>query len=199
MLLYWLTTILRKQTVLQTDASINGLSAYLLQDEKPVYFACRALTEAQQGYVAIELESLAVAWVMDKFPYFLFASHFILETDQMPLEAILSKSLNHPTPRLQRILIRTFPYHFTMQYIPGLNNQLAIACPIQVVKRTLSISSSCILTRIQFNCVPEATAYNKLELLHKKMMSLCCSSIPSHKDGQAISKKFPVLYSLIGH
>ena len=37
----------KKTTVLQTDASINGLSAYLLQDEKLVYFTRKALTEAQ--------------------------------------------------------------------------------------------------------------------------------------------------------
>ena len=90
----------RKQTVLQTDASIKGLGACLLQDEKPVYFASKALTEAQKGYVVIEIESLAVAWAMKKFHHFLYASHFILETDQNPLEAILSKSLNQATPRL---------------------------------------------------------------------------------------------------
>ena len=73
----------------------------------------------------IEIESLAVAWVMEKFHHFLYASHFILEKDQKPLEAILSKSINHTTSRLQRILIKTFPYHFTVQYIPGLTNQLA--------------------------------------------------------------------------
>ena len=37
----------KKLTVLQTDASINGLGACLLQDEKPVYFMSKALTEAQ--------------------------------------------------------------------------------------------------------------------------------------------------------
>ena len=62
---------------------------------------------------------------MEKFHHFLYASHFILETDQKPLEAILSKSLNQATPRLQRILIRTFPYNFTVCYIPGVTNQLA--------------------------------------------------------------------------
>ena len=98
----------KKQTVLQTNASIKGLGTCLLQEEKPVYFASKALTEAQQGYVAIELELLAVAWVMEKFHHFLYASHFIMETDQKPLEAILSKSINKATPRLQRILIRTF-------------------------------------------------------------------------------------------
>ena len=61
-----------------------GLGACLLQDHKPVYFASKALTEAKRGYVAIELESLAVAWVMEKFCYFLYANHFILETDENP-------------------------------------------------------------------------------------------------------------------
>ena len=75
--------------------------------------------------MAIELESLAVAWAMEKFHHFLYASHFILETDQKPLEAILSKSINQKNPKLQRILIRTFPYHFTLCYIPGLTNHLA--------------------------------------------------------------------------
>ena len=116
---------LKKQNSPQTDASIKGLGACLLQDEKPVYVASKALTEVQKGYVAIELESLAVAWAMEKFHHFLYTSHFILETDQKPLEAILSKSINQAIPRLHRILIRTFPHHFTVCYIPGLTNQLA--------------------------------------------------------------------------
>ena len=114
----------RKQTVLQTDASIKQLEVCLLQDPKHVYFASKALTEALRGYVAIELESVAVAWAMEKFHHFLYTNHFILETDQKPLESILSKNINQATPRLQRILIRNFPYHFTMRYIPGLTNQL---------------------------------------------------------------------------
>ena len=76
----------KKQTVIQTEASIKGLGACLLQDEKPVYFASKALTDAQKGYVATELESLAVTWAMEKFHHFLYASHFKLETDQKPLE-----------------------------------------------------------------------------------------------------------------
>ena len=115
----------RKETVLQTDVSTKGLGTGLMQDHRPVYFVSKALTEAQQGYVAIEIESLAVAWEMEKFHHFLYTSHFILETDQKPLGAILSKILNQATPRLQRILIRIFPYSFTVCYIPGMTNQLA--------------------------------------------------------------------------
>ena len=113
------------QTTLQTDASIKGLGACLLQDSKPVYFASKTLTNAQKGYVVIELESLAVVWAMQKFLNFLYASHFPLENDQKLLEAILSKSINQATPRFQQILIRTFAYHFTVKYITGSTNQLA--------------------------------------------------------------------------
>ena len=62
---------------------------------------------------------------MGKFHHFLYANHFILEMDQKPLEAILSKSLNQATPRLQRIMIRTFPYNSTVHYLPGATNQPA--------------------------------------------------------------------------
>ena len=115
----------KKQAMLQMDASLKGLGASLLQDEKPVYFASKALTEAPKGYVTRKIELLAMAWPMEKFHHFLYASHFILETDQKPLEAIVSKSLNQATPRIQGILIRTSAYHFTVRYIPGVSNQCA--------------------------------------------------------------------------
>ena len=115
----------KKTTVLHTDANIKGLGAVLLQDGHPVYFASKAVTQAERGYVAIELEALAASWSMEKFHHFFYASHFTLETDQKPLEVILSKLLNSTTPRFQRLLIRTFTYNFTVRYIKGGNNQLA--------------------------------------------------------------------------
>ena len=115
----------KKPTVLQTDASCKGLGACLLQDQRPIYFASRALSETQKGYVAIELKSLAIAWAMEKFHHFLYGNEFVFKTDQKPLEAILLKSLNQATHRLQCILIRTFPYHFKVRYIPGLTNHVA--------------------------------------------------------------------------
>ena len=37
----------KKETILQTNAGIKGLGACLLQDQKLVYFASKALTETQ--------------------------------------------------------------------------------------------------------------------------------------------------------
>ena len=58
---------LKKETVLQTDASIKGLGACLLQDGHPIYFASKSLQDTECRYVAIELEGLAFVWVMGKF------------------------------------------------------------------------------------------------------------------------------------
>ena len=60
----------KKQTVLQTDASTKGLGACLLQEEKPVSFARKSYQMHSRGYVAIELESLAVAWAMGEISSF---------------------------------------------------------------------------------------------------------------------------------
>ena len=60
----------KKQTTLQTDTSVKGLGACLQKDDRPVYFASKALTNAQESYVGIELELLAVAWTMEKFHHF---------------------------------------------------------------------------------------------------------------------------------
>ena len=82
------------------------------------------MQDAECGYVAIDLEALAVAWAMEKFHHFLYASHFTLETDQKPLETILAMSLTE-APQLQQLLIHTFPYDFTVRYIKGSTDQLA--------------------------------------------------------------------------
>ena len=82
---------------LETVASIKGLGACLLQDHKPKYFASKALTEVQRGYVAIELESLAVGWQWKNSTTSIY-QYFFLETD--------------------------LPLSFYMRYIPGLTNQL---------------------------------------------------------------------------
>ena len=100
----------KKKTVLQTDASCKGLGACLLQDGHPIYFASKSLTDAEKGYVAIELEALDVSWACEKFHHFHYVSYFTLQTDQKPLESILARSVNEATPRLHRLLIKASAY-----------------------------------------------------------------------------------------
>ena len=83
-----------KETVIQTDTSIKGLAACLLQDGKPVYYASRSIGKAEKNYVAIEIESLAVVWAFKKLHHFIYGKKFKLQTDQKPLATILSRSQN---------------------------------------------------------------------------------------------------------
>ena len=107
----------RSDTTLQTNASKKGLGAVILQDSKPVMFALRALTGAEKNYQNLERECLAMIWGMEKFHYFLYGKHITLETDQKPLVSICRKHMVEILPRIQRLVVRSFPYQpFDVQY-----------------------------------------------------------------------------------
>ena len=50
----------KKEITLQVDASLKGLAEVLLQDNKPVAFTSKALTDVETRYANIERELLAV-------------------------------------------------------------------------------------------------------------------------------------------
>ena len=52
-------------------------------------------------------------------------SSFTLQTDQKPLQAILSKSLVEATPQMQRLLLPTIPYDMAVEYTKGETNFIA--------------------------------------------------------------------------
>ena len=95
-------------TTLQTDPSKKGLGVVLLQNSKPVMFASRALTGSERNYQNLERE--CSIWGMEKFHYFLYGKEFTLETDQKPLVLIYRKHMVEISPRIQRLVVRSFPY-----------------------------------------------------------------------------------------
>lgn len=55
------------ESVIQTDGSQKGLGAFLLQQQRPVYYASKALTDAERNYINIERETLGVVCGVEKF------------------------------------------------------------------------------------------------------------------------------------
>ena len=79
------------ETILQTDASLNGLGVWLRQigtdgKERIVAMRSQALTAAESRYSNMERECLAVQWDLEKFEYYLLGRHVLIETDHAPLE-----------------------------------------------------------------------------------------------------------------
>ena len=73
--------------------SENGLGCVLLQNDKQVAFASRALTKTEIAYAQIEKELLAVVYAMERFHSYVYARKIIVHTDHRPLISIAKKSL----------------------------------------------------------------------------------------------------------
>ena len=98
------------ETTLQMDASKKELGTCLIQKGKVICYASRALTKTEQNYQNLEREALGTIWGMEKFHYFLYGKEFTLETDQKPLVSIYKRHTIGISPRVQRLIVRSFPY-----------------------------------------------------------------------------------------
>ena len=114
-----------KYTTLQTDALKKGFGTIILQDYKPIYFTSRSLTPAEKNYQNLEHECMAVIWGIEKFHFYLYSKEFLLQMDQRPLTSIFKKHMVDVSPRIRRIAIRSWPYTFKTEWIPGKDNAIA--------------------------------------------------------------------------
>lgn len=58
--------------VIQADASKDRLGCCLLQNDKPIYFATRSLTENEKNYSRTEKELLAITFSTKKCHYYIY-------------------------------------------------------------------------------------------------------------------------------
>ena len=94
------TAILRylnvdKPVTLQVDASTIGLGAAFLQDDAPVAYASKALTDTECWWANIEHEVYALVFGCEQFHIYLYGIHFKIEPNNKPLEQIKHKNLPH--------------------------------------------------------------------------------------------------------
>ena len=94
-LTYWYFSCVK---VLQTDASLKGLGAALIQNKKPTAYASKSLTDAEKRYACIERELLAIVFGVQRFHIYLYGRQFKVLTDHKPLVMILQKPLTKCTP-----------------------------------------------------------------------------------------------------
>ena len=109
----------KKPVVLTCDASQSGIGAAMLQNEKPVAYASRALTETERRYAQIEKELLAITFACRKFRDYIYGKQVTIETDHEPLITIMKKPLHSAPMRLQKMKLQLQRYTFNLIYKAG--------------------------------------------------------------------------------
>ena len=111
---------MNKPVVIQCDASQSGLGAALLQEECPVAYSSRVMTQTEQNYAQIEKELLAIVYACEKFGQYIFGrSNVIVQSDHKPLETIFRKPIHTSPKRLQRMRLRLQNFDIQVQYKKG--------------------------------------------------------------------------------
>ena len=70
-----------KDLAIQCDSSEKGLGAALLQEDKPIAYASRALSNTEQRYAQIEKEMLAIVFSLQKFHQYTFGRKVVVHSD----------------------------------------------------------------------------------------------------------------------
>ncbi len=122
-----------KMFTVQTDASLHGIGAVLLQEEQgqlePVVYISRKLLPREVNYSTVEKECLAVKWALDSLRYYLLGRKFRLETDHRAL-AWLGR-MRDTNARITRWFLAMQPFDFEVLYMSGSQN-----CTADFLSRT---------------------------------------------------------------
>ena len=111
---------------------------------------------------------------MEKFHYFLYGKEFTLETDQKPLVSIYKKHMVDMSPRVQRLIARSFPYlPFKVVCKKGIDILVADALsqvtpmdPEDNIQLPI-ITVNMIITQILMSVESQSSFSNKLDQIRK--------------------------------
>ncbi|CAF1349706.1 unnamed protein product [Adineta steineri] len=112
---------------LQTDASVDGIGAVLMQvtpnGDRPLAYMSKKLTKTQTKWATIEQECYAIVQAVEKWDKYLRGHEFTLETDHEPLVNFSNKEqLNK---RCERWRLKLAEYRFKVKHIQGKKNNIA--------------------------------------------------------------------------
>jgi hypothetical protein len=115
--------------VLTCDASpvgVAGILSHIIEEkERPIAFASRSLTTAEQNYSQLDREALAIVFSVDHFFNYVFGRHFKLVTDNRPLTRIFYQNAKLPpmtSGRLLRYATFLSAFNYEIVFKKGIDN-----------------------------------------------------------------------------
>jgi hypothetical protein len=107
--------------ILTTDASKIAVAAILsrVQDAKrrPIAYASRQMTKAEQVYSTSEAEMLVFVWGTKYFRCYLYGKQFVVRTDHSALSYLCRFAVNNS--RLMRWPLRVSEFDFVIEHRAG--------------------------------------------------------------------------------
>ena len=123
-----------KPLFIECDASKQEIGCVMLQPEdtlaantvdgiptnfRPVAFASKSLSEAEQNYTNIKRELLGVVFPLETFKPFTSGRQTNIITDYKTLTSLFSKCLANTSPRLTRMMLHMCDYNANALYQKG--------------------------------------------------------------------------------
>ncbi|KYO27425.1 hypothetical protein Y1Q_0013450 [Alligator mississippiensis] len=108
-----------EQLEIQADASKDGLGACLFQQNQPIAYASRALTQSERNYAQIGKEFLAIVFIVTKFHQYVYGTQVRVQLDHKPLEVIFTKPIGKAPAQLQRMLLQLQKHDIQILYTKG--------------------------------------------------------------------------------
>lgn len=121
----------RKQFVVETDASDQGIGAVLIQDQHPLAFLSKALGPRTQSLSTYEKESLAIILAVEQWRSYLQHDEFVIRIDHRSLSFLDDQRLS--TPWQQKALTKLLGLRYRIVYKRGLDNAAADALTRRVL------------------------------------------------------------------
>jgi hypothetical protein len=144
------------------DASGTGLGCVLMQDNRVIAYASRALRPHEQNYPTHDLELAAVVHALKMWRHYLMGTHYNIFTDHKSLKYIFTQAdLNM---RQRRLLELIKDYDLEVHYHLGEANVVADAL-------SRKLQCNCVMMDYCIDTLCDELSKMKIEVIHSGALS----------------------------